>query len=181
MERWTPLNPLCEIYRIFINIWNYLIINLYFFLHSTYRFKFLAYGLWHRLSKTREGPTTTGGWGGTDVIVMKSIAVGFWLLDRRFLQLVGEPKKICRYIIKQDVLSVGDALIRAHLELVKEERPKVPWFSFFETSRSAPCKGGIAKWASKVDFEIVNNVNIHIDFAARFALQHNLLSLDWWR
>ena len=60
------------------------------------------------------------------MIVMKSIAVGFWLLDRRFLQLVGEPKKICRYIIKQDVLSVGDALIRAHLELVKEERPKVP-------------------------------------------------------
>ena len=181
MERWTPLNPLCEIYRILLIYENIWYINIYFFLHSTYRFKFLAYGLWHRLSKTREGPTTTGGWGGTDVIVMKSIAVGFWLLDRRFLQLVGEPKKICRYIMKQDVLSVGDALIRAHLELVKEERPKVPWFSFFETARSAPCKGGIAKWASKVDFEIVNNVNIHIDFAARFALQHNLLSLDWWR
>lgn len=62
---------------------------------------------------------------GTDVIA-KSIAVGFLLLDRRFLQLVGEPKN-CRYIMKPDVLSLGDALIRAHLELVKEERPKLHW------------------------------------------------------
>ena len=94
-------------------------------MHSTHRFKFLAYGVWDRLSKTWEGPTTTGGWVGTDVIV-KSIALGFLLLDRRFLQLVGEPKKNCRYIMKPDVLSLGDAMIRAHLDWVKEERPKVP-------------------------------------------------------